>query len=111
MEEEKVCFLFILCNSPVSNLPIYSLGAKILGWTYHGGDNQKWDFTADGIVTSKKNGLFLDIAEADKGAGAGLVLAEKSDQQSQKWKQVATEARLGLRLPIHFPGISSALVN
>ncbi|MFF1924735.1 RICIN domain-containing protein [Streptomyces sp. NPDC058221] len=69
-------------------------GAQLVGWTWNGGDNQKWDVTAntDGTYTLKsvKSGLCAEVYQNSKAAGAAIDQWACSGDANQRWTATAT---------------------
>eukprot|EP01100_Stratorugosa_tubuloviscum_P006633 TRINITY_DN283_c0_g1_i1.p1 TRINITY_DN283_c0_g1~~TRINITY_DN283_c0_g1_i1.p1 ORF type:complete len:135 (+),score=53.96 TRINITY_DN283_c0_g1_i1:135-539(+) len=62
-----------------------SASAKLIVWSYHGGDNQKFRFTPEGFLQNKKSNLVLDVC-GGLNQGANIIQYGPHGGANQKWR-------------------------
>jgi Ricin-type beta-trefoil lectin domain/Cytolethal distending toxin A/C domain len=60
-------------------------GTAVITWTCHGGNNQKWNFNANGSVTGVDSGLCLDGAGFGTANGTKVQLWSCTPWSNQRW--------------------------
>ena len=72
-----------------------SMGAKLITWECHGGENQIW-YYENGEIKSALNGYCIDIKGANSSAGAELITWRCHGGSNQKWYYENGEIRSAL---------------
>ncbi|MER5484319.1 RICIN domain-containing protein [Streptomyces sp. NPDC002812] len=69
-------------------------GTQLIQWTWHGGNNQRWTFTAnaDGSWTARnvQSGLCMDVNANSTGAGAAVIQWTCTGNDNQRWRITPT---------------------
>ncbi|WP_326657079.1 RICIN domain-containing protein [Streptomyces sp. NBC_00385] len=99
----------ISAGTQAIDVPAHSTaqGTQLVGWLWNGGDNQKWNVTADtdGTYTLKNvtSGLCAEVYKNSKAAGAAIDQWACSGDANQRW--TATPAAGGYRLTSRSSGL------
>lgn len=99
----------ISAGTQAIDVPAHSTaqGTQLVGWLWNGGDNQKWNVTAngDGTYTLKnvRSGLCAEVYQNSKAAGAAIDQWACSGDANQRW--TATPATGGYTLTSKSSGL------
>ncbi|MGW0935697.1 RICIN domain-containing protein [Streptomyces sp. NPDC002666] len=86
----------ISAGTQAIDVPAHSTaqGTQLVGWLWNGGDNQKWNVTAntDGTYTLKNvtSGLCAEVYQNSKAAGAAIDQWACSGDANQRWTATPT---------------------
>ncbi|WP_328951039.1 RICIN domain-containing protein [Streptomyces sp. NBC_00184] len=99
----------ISAGTQAIDVPAHSTaqGTQLVGWLWNGGDNQRWNVTADtdGTYTLKNvtSGLCAEVYQNSKAAGAAIDQWACSGDANQRWS--ATPVTGGYRLTSKSSGL------
>ncbi|MEV6524468.1 RICIN domain-containing protein [Longispora sp. NPDC051575] len=83
-------------------------GTRLIVWAWHGGDNQRWTFTANGdgsyAIRNVKSGLCVDVDGAGTAAGAAVLQWTCTGTANQRW-QISAAAGGGYTVTARHSGL------
>jgi len=82
-------------------------GAKLILYAFHGGDNQKFEVSPNGIIRSYRSGLVLDV-EGGLGNGHKVIQYTQHNGPNQTWDVVGDQIQVrGQNLVLDINGAST----